>query len=167
MIRQIIESIKRVHNNLNVLEKDKSLVQFFNKTDEKRCIILELAVEGNHLNLVELILAENPAFHPYEDDAYYLEMHAVEYHAHFEQMYPALLGIIPLIYKIMDKEVGGMLKLLTQAYEKGIERARYIFQMPYERGIEHALYIFQMPELISAIRGRQKGMYQYFIIIKM
>ncbi|KAL1826608.1 hypothetical protein ACET3Z_005020 [Daucus carota] len=156
VIRQIIESIKRVHNNLNVLEKDKSLVQFFNKTDEKRCIILELAVEGNHLNLVELILAENPAFHPYEDDAYYLEMHAVEYHAHFEQMYPALLGIIPLIYKIMDKEVGGMLKLLTQAYEKGIERARYIFQMPYERGIEHALYIFQMPELISAIRGRQK-----------
>lgn len=39
-----------------------SFEALFNKTDDFGCTVLGLAVKGNHLNVVELILTEDAAY---------------------------------------------------------------------------------------------------------
>ena len=101
VIKLIIKAFKHVNKHGTSDERSKRLMQFFNKTDEKRCTILELAVEEDYLDVVRLILEKNPAYHRPE-------------------RYPDLIGIMPLIYKVMDKENNAMVNLLTRAYQRGV-----------------------------------------------
>ena len=101
-------------------------MQLFNRTDEKGRMILELAVEGNHLDLVKLILAKNPGYGPrvwrmFPELIGRLFELTFERKSFYERrMYPELMGIMPLIYKVMEreKENNDMVNLLTQTYER-------------------------------------------------
>ncbi|KAL1826607.1 hypothetical protein ACET3Z_005019 [Daucus carota] len=76
-----------------------SFEALFNKTDESGCTVLELAVKGNHVNVVELLLEEDPAY----------------------QHGPGskLESLLPLIYRAMDKEYIDIVKILSKPYDAG------------------------------------------------
>lgn len=72
----------------------------FNRIDESRCTVLELAVKGNHAHLVQLVLREDPAYQ------------------HGRQS--KRNGLMRLIYKAIDEEYKDIVKLLSETYEAGI-----------------------------------------------
>ncbi|XP_063942698.1 uncharacterized protein LOC108206743 isoform X1 [Daucus carota subsp. sativus] len=76
-----------------------SFEALFNKTDESGCTVLELAVKGNHVNVVELLLEEDPAY----------------------QHGPGSKSesLLPLIDRAMDKEYIDIVKILSKPYEAG------------------------------------------------
>ncbi|XP_063942609.1 uncharacterized protein LOC108208771 isoform X2 [Daucus carota subsp. sativus] len=105
VIGRIIESVKGVRDHQGKYGRDERLINFFNRTDQKKCMVLELAVEGNYLDVVKLIFEENPVYRlrkPRHRD---------------------LIGIKPLVYKAMDKEYNEMVNLLTETYERLIREA--------------------------------------------
>ncbi|XP_017232772.2 uncharacterized protein LOC108206862 isoform X1 [Daucus carota subsp. sativus] len=130
VIKLIIKAFKHANKHGTSDERSKRLMQFFNKTNEKRCTIFELAVEEDHLDVVRLILEKNPAYHR-------------------PDRYPDLIGIMPLIYKVMDKENNAMFNLLTRAYQKGVRIVES--QMTVETR-EAA----NMHKMISAIDSRKE-----------
>nr|XP_017233149.1 PREDICTED: uncharacterized protein LOC108207200 [Daucus carota subsp. sativus] len=107
VIKLIIKAVKHANKHGTPDERSKRLMQFFTKTDEKRRMILELAVEEDHLDVVQLILAKNPAYH-------------------WPHRYPELIGIMPLIYRAMDmdKENNAMVNLLTRVYQNGVQSSK-------------------------------------------
>ncbi|XP_017236814.1 uncharacterized protein LOC108210071 isoform X2 [Daucus carota subsp. sativus] len=128
VIKLIIKAVKHANKHGTSDERDQRLMQFFNRTDEKGRMILELAVEGNHLDLVKLILAKNPGYGPrvwrmFPELIGRLFELTFERKSFYERrMYPELMGIMPLIYKVMErekeKENNDMVNLLTQTYER-------------------------------------------------
>ncbi|KAL8090685.1 hypothetical protein AgCh_039936 [Apium graveolens] len=78
---------------------NRSFEEFYNKTDHKTNLtVLELAVEGNHVEVVEMILQKDPAYR-----------RGIKKN-----------GLMLLIYKAMDMELSAMVKLLSKAYQAGI-----------------------------------------------
>ncbi|WOG86470.1 hypothetical protein DCAR_0205676 [Daucus carota subsp. sativus] len=108
VIKLIIKAVKHANKHGTSDERDQRLMQFFNRTDEKGRMILELAVEENHLDVVKLILAKNPV-----------------YGRRIWRMYPELMGIMPLIYRAMDNEKHDIVNLLTQTYQRGVQMMQF------------------------------------------
>ncbi|KAK1382071.1 hypothetical protein POM88_019806 [Heracleum sosnowskyi] len=72
----------------------------FNRTDESGCTVLELAVKKNYVNMVKLILAEDPACQ--------------------RGRVPEKHALMCLIYKAIDTGYKDIVKLLCRTYEAGI-----------------------------------------------
>ena len=135
VIKLIIKAVKHANKHGTSDERSKRLMQFFDKIDEKRCTILELAVEKDHLDVVGLILVKNPA---------YLKTHC---------RYPDLIGIMPLIYKVMDKENNNdMVNSLTRAYQRGVRIVESQMTVETRKAAN-------MHKMISAIDSRKEGTY--------
>lgn len=77
---------------------DGSFEAFLNKTDKDKHTALELAVMGNHVDVVKLILVEDPAYGRGNKKNY----------------------IMRLIYKAMDKDYTEIVKILSETYKSGI-----------------------------------------------
>lgn len=77
----------------------KSFEALFNKIDQDKHTVLELAVMGNHVDVVKLILVEDPAYARGNKKNY----------------------LMRLIYKAMDKEYTEIVKLLSETYKSGIK----------------------------------------------
>lgn len=86
VIRTLINVAKRSHESFEAI---------FNRIDEKGHTILELAVEGNHVDVVELILQEDPAYGCGNKKN----------------------DLICLINKAMDKGYKNIVKVLSNTYE--------------------------------------------------
>ncbi|XP_063942718.1 uncharacterized protein LOC135146802 [Daucus carota subsp. sativus] len=149
MIRQITEAVINNHRD----EEFKNLIQFFDRTDEKRSIILELAVEKNYLDTVQLILAELDA--QLDEETNNSRKFIFAEWEPTKRMCSNLMSIKPLIYKVMDKEYTDMFNLLTLTYQRYDRKAEQIC-------VTRSLYapatadIFKMPRLIHAISSRQQ-----------
>lgn len=152
MIRQITEAVINNHRD----EEFKNLIQFFDRTDEKRSIILELAVEKNYLDTVQLILAELDA--QLDEETNNSRKFIFAEWEPTKRMCSNLMSIKPLIYKVMDKENTDMFNLLTRTYQGYDRKAEQI-------RITRSLYapatadIFKIPRLIHAISSRQQGIF--------
>ena len=111
-----------------------SFEALFNKTDESGCTVLELAVKGNHVNVVELLLEEDPAY----------------------QHGPGSKSesLLPLIYRAMDKEYIDIVKILSQPYEAGGHKGAVALILAIKRRDKGMLfkefnYIYDIKLLIS------------------
>lgn len=76
---------------------NESFESFFNKTDKDNHTALELAVMGNKVDVVKLILVEDPTYGRGNKKNY----------------------LMSLIYKAVDKEYTEIVKLLLEAYKSG------------------------------------------------
>ena len=118
-------------------------MQLFNRTDEKGRMILELAVEENHLDVVKLILAKNPV-----------------YGRRIWRMYPELMGIMPLIYRAMDNEKHDIVNLLTQTYQRGVQmmQVQKVVQTRESANV-HQFISANVHQFISDMDRGNEGMY--------
>ena len=100
MIKMMIEAAKGWSS-----AEDPSLLKFkeiFSRTDESRSTVLQLAMERNYVDVVKLILQEDPAYQPVPE----IKRH----------------GIMRLIYKAVDEKYSkDILEFLSEAYEAGID----------------------------------------------
>lgn len=103
LIQIIISAAKFVNfpeDTDNYVINVKRFDQLFKRTDEDRCTVLELAVERNYVDVVELILEQNPA-----------------YYGGIQDTGRDLFALLPLIYKARDKEYRDVVNLLTQTFQ--------------------------------------------------
>ncbi|XP_074356752.1 uncharacterized protein LOC141696521 [Apium graveolens] len=131
VIKIIIDVVKAtvILKNHNPVERYlyQEFDKIFSATDEYRQTVLELAVERNYVAVAELILdVTNPINDPCGED---------------------FVSLMPLIYKAMDKQYDGMVKVLVDMYEAGAEASYIRFFDPFSYD-DHAA-------LISAIRTGQ------------
>ncbi|XP_017234792.1 uncharacterized protein LOC108208776 isoform X2 [Daucus carota subsp. sativus] len=87
VIRVMINAAKRANVPKDDAAVHESFAKLFNKIDKHRRTILELAVEGNYVDVVALILEENPAY---------------------RHRAGSFIGLMPLIYEASDKESTGI-----------------------------------------------------------
>ncbi|KAK1401200.1 hypothetical protein POM88_000805 [Heracleum sosnowskyi] len=112
-----------------------SFESFFNRTDEFGQTVLELAVQRNHVNAVELILLNDPAYQ----------------HGQASKLH----GLMHSIYKAIEKESSKkIVELLSDTYEAGIK--------PDQNGILAFLLAIQRRDresIVGLLKGDDKHLY--------
>ncbi|KAL1826605.1 hypothetical protein ACET3Z_005017 [Daucus carota] len=154
--RNAITQITEVIKNKCGHEK---FMELLDRSDEKRCIILELAVKRDFMDMVELILAQLAVEINYTMDIHSL-MHPSESGGTFDRMSSRLMGLAPLIYEAIDKENSDMLNLLSRSFEiyrtKAAARMFNPSEVPAFISASRMFNLFKVPAFISAIRYRQE-----------
>ncbi|KAL1803570.1 hypothetical protein ACET3Z_032217 [Daucus carota] len=93
------------------------MIELWDRTDEERCTILQLAVERNHLKIVNLILQAVESIVSAACSCSSMDV---------EPVIRTFMSIKSLSYKAMDKEHIDMFNSLTTAYEACKERVTRI-----------------------------------------
>ncbi|XP_063940786.1 uncharacterized protein LOC108201513 [Daucus carota subsp. sativus] len=92
----------------NYLPEKSKMIELWDRTDEERCTILQLAVERNHLKIVNLILQAVESIVSAACSCSLMDV---------EPVIRTFMSIKSLSYKAMDKEHIDMFNSLTTAYE--------------------------------------------------
>lgn len=140
--RMLIDAAKRTRGTEEA--KNKYIEAFFNGTDEDGLSLLELAVVKNNLDLVKLLLLNDPAYRRGNKKN----------------------GLMRLIYLSFDKKYSDMVNLLSEAYEAGKIRVHKgktkglmnFFSKSTETGEGGNLGVYKgVASLILAIKKHDKG----------